>query len=98
MTGRRPLPRRQLDESHSGVPLKATTTEVNLEPRSKRHGRLLVETAPITKMTCSPDPYRCWAERKVSRTAKAQVCRPGLGEGEAPAPGGPADGRALPRS
>src|SRR5262249_29006418 len=71
----------------------ATTTEVNLEPRSTRHGRLLVETAPTTKVTCSPGLYRCRAERMVSSTAPwAQVCRPGVAAGE-----GLADGRARGR-
>src|SRR6516162_636600 len=87
MTTREPVPRRQLDESQSGVPPEATTTEVNLEPRSTRHGRLLVETAPTTKVTCSPGPYRCRAERRVST---AQACRPRLGAGEVSAPGGTA--------
>src|SRR6516162_3435705 len=97
MTTWEPVPRRQLDESHSGVSPEPTTTEVNLEPRSTRHGRLLVETAPTTKVTRSPSPYRCRAERMVSRTAPpAQVRRPGLEADE-----GLADGRArgrVPRS
>src|SRR5215471_10823724 len=93
MTTREPVPRRQLDESHSGVSPEATTTEVNLEPRSTRHGRRLVETAPTTKVTRSPRRYRCRAERMVSSTAPlAQVCRPGMEAGE-----GLADGRARGR-
>src|SRR5215467_9072139 len=93
MTAWEPVPRRQLDESHSGVSPEATTTEVNLEPRSTRHGRLLVATAPTTKVTCSPCPYRCRAERMVSSTAPpAQVRRPGLEAG-----GVLADGRARGR-
>ena len=98
MTTREPVPRRQLDESHSGVPPEATTTEVNLEPRSMRQGGFLVVTTPTTKVTCSPGRYRCRAERRVSSTVPpAQACRPGLGEGEVLAPGGTADGRARGR-
>src|SRR4029077_13235584 len=89
---------RQLEESHSGVPAEATTTEVNLEPRSRRHGRLLAEAAPTTKVTCSPGPYRCRAVRRVSSTAPlAQVCRPGPGVGAVLAPRGAAGGRARGR-
>ena len=98
VTTQMPLPRRQLEESHSGVPLEATTTEVNLEPRSRRHGRFFVETAPTTKVTCSPGPYRCRSERMVNNTdLLAQVCRPGWGGMAAPrgATVGRARGREL---
>jgi hypothetical protein len=96
MTTREPVPRMQLEESHSGVPPEATTTEVNLEPRSRRHGRLL-ETAPTTKVTCWPGPYRCRAERRASSTAPLpQVCRQPLGASGRPRPRPRAQVRGLP--
>src|SRR6516162_2812467 len=98
MTTREPGPRGQLEESQSGVLPEATTTEVNLEPRSMRHGRCLVVAAPTTKVTCSPGPYRCWAERRVSCTAApAQVRRRGPREGAVLASRGTAGGRARGR-
>jgi len=56
------VPRAQLDESQIGVPLASTTIETNRVPKLTWHGWFLVETAPITKVTGMPDPYRDWGE------------------------------------
>src|SRR5215469_18105744 len=94
------VPCPQLDESQIGVPLESTTIETNRGPRLTWHGWLLAETAPISKSTRMPDPYRDWEEWRVSTTdplaqaccpapgtGAVPVCSPLPGEGEAPAPG-----------
>ena len=81
------VPRGQLDESQIGVPPESITIETNREARLTWHGRFLVETAPITKVTGVPDPYRVWEECRVSTMpALAQACCPPPGTSAVSAP------------
>ena len=98
MISRERVPRTQLDESHIGVPPESTTTDTNLLPRLKPHGRLAVETASTTKLARLPCPYRYWAERRVSTMApRPQACGPDPGAGAVLTPGEVTDGCGLAR-